>query len=234
MRSQLTSGHSSSAVTAPRAPIRVSTALTVAILAAAFLAFQKHMELAWAAVAVGALAAGLVARGVAERPMNAVFGVVYLAIPVVCLVWLRGMPEGRQWTVLLFAVAWAADIAAFAVGSALKGPKLWPRFSPNKTWSGAMGGLVSAMAVGALSAYVMEPATVPLARVLMIAAILGLLSQAGDLFESWIKRRFNVKDSSRLIPGHGGLLDRLDGVISAAPAAALLGVLLGPGEALWR
>ena len=135
---------------------------------------------------------------------------------------------------MLFATTWAADIAAYLAGNALGGPKLWPRYSPNKTWSGAAGGLVSAMAVGALSAYVMEPATVPLLRVLVIAAILGMLSQAGDLFESWIKRRFNVKDSSRLIPGHGGLLDRLDGVISAAPAAALLGALLGPGEALWR
>jgi phosphatidate cytidylyltransferase len=74
----------------------------------------------------------------------------------------------------------------------------------------------------------------PLLRVLLVAAVLGMLAQVGDLFESWIKRRFHVKDSSSLIPGHGGLLDRLDGVLSATPAAALLGVILGPGEALWR
>ncbi|RYJ03821.1 MAG: hypothetical protein EON47_02670 [Acetobacteraceae bacterium] len=90
------------------------------------------------------------------------------------------------------------------------------------------------MAVGILAAYVMETATVPFLRVALVAATLGLLAQVGDLFESWIKRRFHVKDSSSLIPGHGGLLDRLDGVLSAAPAAALLGVALGPGEALWR
>jgi phosphatidate cytidylyltransferase len=90
------------------------------------------------------------------------------------------------------------------------------------------------MAAGVLAAAAMEPAALPLGRVLLVAAALGVLAQAGDLFESWIKRRFHVKDSSSLIPGHGGLLDRLDGVLSAAPAAALLGVALGPGEALWR
>lgn len=207
------------AMTAPRAPIRVSTALTVAILAAAFLAFQKHMELAWAAVAVGALAAGLVARGVAERPMNAVFGVVYLAIPVVCLVWLRGMPEGRQWTVLLFAVAWAADIAAFAVGSALKGPKLWPRFSPNKTWSGFIGGLAAAAGAGAAMA-AFSAIVLSVQAGALIGLLGGLGTMAGDLWESMLKRRFGVKDSGDLIPGHGGLLDRVDGLMFAVVVLA--------------
>lgn len=207
------------AMTAPTAPVRVSTALTVAILAAAFLAYQGHMQLAWGAAALGAAAAALVARGVAERPTNAAFGVIYLAIPVVCLVWLRGMPEGRQWTILLFAVAWAADIAAFAVGSALKGPKLWPRFSPNKTWSGFVGGLVAAAATGAaMAAFSAIVLSVPAGA--LIGLVGGLATMAGDLWESMLKRRFGVKDSGDLIPGHGGLLDRVDGLMFAVVVLA--------------
>jgi phosphatidate cytidylyltransferase len=208
------------AMTAPYAPVRVSTALTVAVLAGAFLAFQHHMILAWAAVALGAAAAALVARGVAERPANAAFGVIYLAIPVVCLVWLRGMPEGRQWTVLLFVVAWAADIAAFAVGSALKGPKLWPRFSPNKTWSGFFGGLAAAAGAGAAMA-AFSAIVLSVQAGALIGLIAGLATMAGDLWESMLKRRFGVKDSGDLIPGHGGLLDRVDGLMFAVVVLAL-------------
>ncbi|WP_374578147.1 phosphatidate cytidylyltransferase [Phenylobacterium sp.] len=208
------------AMTAPYAPVRVSTALTVAVLAGAFLAFQHHMVLAWAAVALGAAAAALVARGVAERPANAAFGVIYLAIPVVCLVWLRGMPEGRQWTVLLFVVAWAADIAAFAVGSALKGPKLWPRFSPNKTWSGFFGGLAAAAGAGAAMA-AFSAIVLSVQAGALIGLIAGLATMAGDLWESMLKRRFGVKDSGDLIPGHGGLLDRVDGLMFAVVVLAL-------------
>lgn len=207
------------AMTAPNAPVRVSTALTVAILAAAFLAFQGHMALAWGAVALGAAAAALVARGVAERPTNAAFGVIYLAIPVVCIVWLRGMPEGRQWTVLLFAVAWAADIAAFAVGSALKGPKLWPQFSPNKTWSGFIGGLVAAAAAGAAMA-AFSAIVLSIQAGALIGFVGGLATMGGDLWESRLKRRFGVKDSGDLIPGHGGLLDRVDGLMFATVVLA--------------
>lgn len=208
------------AMTAPKAPIRVSTALTVAILAGAFLAYQKHMPLAWGAVGLGAIAAALVARGVSERPTNAAFGVVYLAIPVICLIWLRGMPEGRQWTVLLFVVAWAADIAAFAVGSALKGPKLWPRFSPNKTWSGFIGGLVAAAAAGAAMA-AFSAIVLSVQAGALIGLVGGLATMAGDLWESMLKRRFGVKDSGDLIPGHGGLLDRVDGLMFAAVVLAV-------------
>ncbi len=207
------------AMTAPHAPIRVSTALTVAILAGAFLAHTGHMQLAWGAAALGAVAAALVARGVSERPTNAAFGVIYLAIPVICLVWLRWMPEGRQWTVLLFVVAWAADIAAFAVGSALKGPKLWPRFSPNKTWSGFIGGLIAAAGAGvAMAAF--SDIVLSLQAGALIGLVGGLATMGGDLWESMLKRRFGVKDSGDLIPGHGGLLDRVDGLMFAAVVLA--------------
>ena len=207
------------AMTAPKAPVRVSTALTVAILAGAFLAFQGQMLLAWGALVIGAVAAALVARGVAERPTNAAFGVIYLSIPVICLVWLRGMPEGRQWTVLLLVVAWAADIAAFAVGSALKGPKLWPRFSPNKTWSGFIGGLIAAAATGAAMA-MFSAIVLSVQAGALIGFVGGLATMAGDLWESMLKRRFGVKDSGDLIPGHGGLLDRVDGLMFAVVVLA--------------
>jgi phosphatidate cytidylyltransferase len=207
------------AMTAPGAPVRVSTALTVAVLAAAFLAYQNHMPLAWGAMLLGAAAAALVARGVAERPANAAFGVIYLAIPAICLIWLRHMPEGRQWTVLMFFVTWAADIAAFAVGSALKGPKLWPRFSPNKTWSGFLGGLLAASGAGmAMAAFSDIVLSLPAGA--LIGLVGGLATMGGDLWESMLKRRFGVKDSGDLIPGHGGLLDRVDGLMFAVVVLA--------------
>lgn len=206
-------------MSAPRAPTRVAASVTAAVLAAVFLMYQDHYLLAWLAVAVGALAAALVARGVAERPSDAGFGVIYIAPAAVCLIWLRDTnhtlsSEGAWWTLMLFATTWAADIGAFAVGSTLKGPKLWPRFSPNKTWSGFIGGLVAAMAMGAAMA------TIPLFHLNLWAAALiglttGLATMAGDLWESALKRRFGVKDSGDLIPGHGGLLDRVDGLMFA-------------------
>ncbi len=165
------------------------------------------------------------------------FGVIYIGLAGLALIHLRGdAGAGLRNVLFLFLVVWASDIGAYMVGRWLGGPKLAPAISPNKTWSGSAGGLLSAMAAGGLAAYLMESAgvAVPLPKVLLVAFILGLLAQAGDLFESWIKRRFHVKDTSSLIPGHGGLLDRLDAVLAAAPAAALLGILLGPGEALWH
>ena len=95
-------------------------------------------------------AAAIVARGIAERPADAAYGVLYIAPAALCLVWLRrSTNQGHWWTMMLFAATWAADIGAFAVGSTLKGPKLWPRFSPNKTWSGFVGGLAAATGAGA-------------------------------------------------------------------------------------
>jgi phosphatidate cytidylyltransferase len=165
------------------------------------------------------------------------FGVIYIGLAGLALIHLRGdAAAGLRNVLFLFLVVWSSDIGAYLAGRRFGGPKLAAAISPNKTWSGAAGGLLSAVAVGLAAAYVMEPtgAAPPLAGVVLVAAVLGLLAQVGDLFESWIKRRFHVKDTSSLIPGHGGLLDRLDGVLSAAPAAALLGALLGPGESLWK
>lgn len=218
-------------MSAPQSPIRVSLAVTVAVLVALFFAADGHYGLAWIAVPLGACAAALIARGVAERPGDAAFGVVYIAPAAVCLLWLRVMPQGPWWTLMLFAATWAADIGAFAVGSILKGPKLWPRFSPNKTWSGFVGGLLAAMLVGASMA-IFSTFQLNLAAAAAIGLVVGLATMAGDLWESAIKRRFGVKDSGALIPGHGGLLDRVDGLMFAVVvmAAARLANHLGWGH----
>ncbi|WP_293383433.1 phosphatidate cytidylyltransferase [Phenylobacterium sp.] len=218
-------------MSAPYAPIRVSAAVTAAVLAAVFLGYRDHFLLAWLAIPVGALAAALVARGVAERPADAAFGVFYVAPAALCLVWLRATNQGVWWTLMLFACTWGADIGAFAVGSALKGPKLWPRFSPNKTWSGFIGGLITAMGAGALMAS-LPYFQLSLWAAAFIGLAVGLATMAGDLWESALKRRFGVKDSGDIIPGHGGLLDRVDGLMFAvvAMAAARLANHLGWGH----
>ncbi len=212
-------------MSAPRAPVRVSTAVTVAVLSAVFLSHQGHYGLAWIAVGVGALAAALVARGVAERPADAAFGVFYIAPACICLVWLRDSDQvmsqqGHWWILMLFAATWSADIGAYAAGSTLKGPKLWPRFSPNKTWSGFVGGLLAAMATGALMS-ALSVFNLNLAAAAFIGLVVGLATMAGDLWESALKRRFGVKDSGDLIPGHGGLLDRVDGLMFAVVVMAI-------------
>jgi len=207
-------------MSAPRAPVRVSAAVTAAVLAPLFLSHLHHPVWAWIAMVVGALASALVARGVAERPEDAAFGVIYLAPAVICLAWLRGTNQGAWWTLMLLLVTWAADIGAFAIGSVLKGPKLWPRFSPNKTWSGFIGGLGCAAATGtlmtALSAFRLN-----LWAAASIGLVVGLATMGGDLWESALKRRFGVKDSGDLIPGHGGLLDRVDGLMFAVVAMSI-------------
>jgi phosphatidate cytidylyltransferase len=190
----------------------VATAVCAAVLTAVFFAQRDSMLIAWGVLAVGGALAAVVARGVSERPGNAALGVLYIGAAAVCFIWLRSMPQGRWWILMTFAVAWAADIAAYAVGNLAGGPKLWPRFSPNKTWSGFLGGLagavLAAVALAALPVFKLNPWAAALAGLCG-----GLAGMAGDLWESMLKRRFGVKDASDLIPGHGGLLDRVDGLM---------------------
>ena len=131
--------------------------------------------------------------------------------------------------IILFGIVWATDILAYFVGRTIGGPKLAPRFSPKKTWSGAVGGVLA----GVLAAVVIAKLAglTGLRTIAVIAAILSIAAQAGDIFESMLKRRFGVKDSSHLIPGHGGLMDRLDGFTAAAVVAALIGLARGGLEA---
>jgi phosphatidate cytidylyltransferase len=125
----------------------------------------------------------------------------------------------------LFAIVWATDIAAYFTGRAIGGPKLWPAVSPKKTWSGAVGGLLGGAAAGLLVAKLAGLAIAPM--LVIVALGLSVVSQSGDLLESAIKRRFGTKDASQLIPGHGGLMDRLDGFLTAVAAAAMVGLLRG-------
>jgi len=151
-------------------------------------------------------------------------GIIYAGLTGIALSSIRGADSvGLVAMLFLFAVVWATDILAYFVGRAIGGPKLAPKISPGKTWSGAIGGAVSAVIAGSLVAYFAFPQSVLLAA--PIAFILSVCSQSGDLFESFIKRRFGVKDSSHLIPGHGGVMDRVDGLIFACFAAFLLAEL---------
>jgi phosphatidate cytidylyltransferase len=164
--------------------------------------------------------------------LGLLLGVAYLVPAVLALVWLRVAPGVGLGNVLfVLLVVWASDIGAYLAGRWFGGPRLAPLISPGKTWSGALGGTLAAAGVG-IALHIGWPGG-PLAYAMMVAAGLSVVSQLGDLFESGVKRYYGVKDSSRLIPGHGGLLDRLDGVLAAAPAAALLAMWLGPGVMLW-
>jgi phosphatidate cytidylyltransferase len=207
-------------MTAPGAPVRVSAAVTAAVLAGVLIAHQRHDHLAWVVAGCGALAAAVIARGVSERPADAALGVVYIGIPCLCLVWLQGTHQGAWWTMTLLAITWSADIGAYAVGNVLKGPKLWPRISPNKTWSGFAGGLATAMAAS-MAVVFFSPFQLNLAAAALVGLLGGLATMGGDLWESVLKRRFGVKDSGDLIPGHGGLLDRVDGLMFAVVVVAV-------------
>jgi phosphatidate cytidylyltransferase len=138
--------------------------------------------------------------------------------------------------ILILFVVWATDIGGYFAGRGIGGPKLWPRVSPKKTWAGAVGGFAASLVVSAGFAAFDLGKTVPL---LLLGAALSIASQLGDLFESAVKRRFGVKDSSHIIPGHGGLLDRLDGFVAAVVMAAIFGLLrvdadgVGRGLVVW-
>ena len=216
-------------MSARQAPGRIAFAVTAAVLAAAFTAEFGHYRIAWLVLVLCAGAAALIARGIAARPADAAFGALYIGGPLVALMWLRAAePYGARWTVMVLAVAWAADITAFVVGNALKGPKLWPQFSPNKTWSGFVGGLVAAT-LAALAVAYFWPMQLGWTRAMALGLFAGLATMAGDLWESMLKRRFGVKDSGDLIPGHGGLLDRVDGLMFAFLAVAAARLLINLG-----
>lgn len=152
-------------------------------------------------------------------------GLAYSTLPVFALAYLRGNDHaGLVGILFLFAVVWATDICAYFVGRAVGGPKLAPSISPGKTWSGAIGGFLGAISAG-IGTAVLAGAERPLLAVLLLALCLSAISQMGDLFESALKRRQGVKDSGNLIPGHGGVMDRVDGLVMAAIGLYIFGLL---------
>jgi phosphatidate cytidylyltransferase len=161
-------------------------------------------------------------------------GVYYAGLPAIALISIRQDPDyGFHAILYLFLVVWSADTGAFFTGRLIGGPKLAPKISPNKTWSGFIGGALFACIAGVLFAAWFGHTSIPTVGVLSI--VLAIISQGGDLGESFIKRFFGVKDSSGLIPGHGGVLDRLDGLVFAAIGAGLIAAAadpLKPGRAL--
>lgn len=200
----------------------------VALVAALVLVGTGRADLAGLAALAGAAAAAWL--GPWDARLWTAGGVVYAGALLIAVVVLRADAAlGFVAIVFLFAVVWATDILAYFVGRALGGPKLWPAVSPKKTWSGALGGTVAAVVLGVAAAKL--GGATRLAPVAGVALALSAISQFGDLMESAIKRRFGVKDASHLIPGHGGLMDRLDGFMAAAVAAAAFGVLRGGVEA---
>nr|WP_294914448.1 phosphatidate cytidylyltransferase [uncultured Neokomagataea sp.] len=146
------------------------------------------------------------------------------------LLWLRGLPYGVESVLFVFAVVVASDSFAYLTGRIFGGPKLAPSISPGKTRSGAIGGLVGAALIGGVVAACVG--TGPVYGGMLWGAFLGFCAQSGDLLESAAKRRLGVKDSGQLIPGHGGLLDRFDGLLAAAPVAACAS-LVAPGQVFW-
>jgi phosphatidate cytidylyltransferase len=184
-------------------------------------------------LAAGAVLTFALAR-LAGRAGTIAAGAPYLGLAGIALMWLRADPVAGRADIIFLAIAvWGSDIGAYAVGRLVGGPKLAPRISPGKTWSGAVGGLLGAC-VSCLVLVQLFPGPADPLRVAAVAACLALVAQAGDLLESQMKRHFGVKDSGTTIPGHGGLLDRLDGLLTAAPAAALLALALGRGVVLWQ
>lgn len=204
----------------PGAKPRAGVLAAVGAMLGISLSLAQPGEWALVVLLTGALLTGALLATVVgpQRRGLAALGMGYVMIGCAALAWLATAHE-TSLIVYVVLVVWATDIGAYAAGRAIGGPKLAPRISPKKTWAGLFGGMAAAAVVGAAMAWWLA-APHPFGAA-ALAAVLAVVAQAGDLLESFVKRRVGVKDSSRLIPGHGGLLDRIDGLLAAAPALAL-------------
>ncbi|AGK57479.1 phosphatidate cytidylyltransferase [Hyphomicrobium denitrificans 1NES1] len=192
----------------------------LAVLLAAVLSATDMAGLAIASTIVGAIAVAAWTFGVGNAQLSGV-GVLYTGLPVVALGWLRGdEPLGFLATLFVLLSVVVTDVGAYASGRILGGPKLWSEISPNKTWSGLVGGVLAAAAAGGLFAGL--SGTGSAVWLASLGLILGIVAQGGDLAESALKRHFGLKDSSDLIPGHGGVMDRMDGIVTASVIAAMI------------
>ena len=196
--------------------------LAAGVIAAGSLMAWGSVVYALTALAVAWACSIIIDRLAGKMVFWALFGVPYVTLPVIALIGLRNDADyGLAGVIWIFAVVWATDIFAYFAGRSIGGPKLAPRASPNKTWAGLLGGVAGAAVAGTITAM-----TIGQTSVLILAAIsacLAVFAQAGDIAESAVKRHFGVKDSSHLIPGHGGVMDRLDGLVMVAVIAWAIG-----------
>ena len=208
---------------------RVVASGVVALAISGFCLAWGRIDAALAVLALGLTAVALLSP---QRRGWTATGFIYAAAAEIASVLVRlDHAFGFAALMLILLVVWVTDIGGYFAGRGIGGPKLWPRVSPKKTWAGAIGGFAASLAVAAGFAAFGPGKTGPL---LALGAVLSIVSQLGDLFESAVKRRFGVKDSSQLIPGHGGLLDRLDGLVAAVVLAAIFGVLRGGVDGVGR
>lgn len=202
-------------------------ALVMVIGLAIILASAGHIREAFFLIPAGALLVYLLGLRFGERsPSWLALGIVYIVVPCMSLLWLRDLPGmGREVLFWILGVVWATDTGAYCAGTLVGGPKLVLRLSPNKTWAGLAGGVATAALVSGLLVGLTE--AFPLWPLVCFGVFLALVEQMGDLFESFVKRRFGVKDTSRLIPGHGGVLDRLDGLLAVSSVVVAFLLLMG-------
>lgn len=201
--------------------------ISCTLLAGIATAFGSLSLAGWI-ILFGIMSSVLLGRQRLSEPVWLAAGVPVIGLSAMALIWLRGNPEwGREIVLWLIAVVWATDSGAYFAGRSLGGPKLAPKISPKKTWSGLAGGVLAAGLVGWIASLLLESHESLL--LVVSSMLLAIVSQGGDLFESVLKRRFGAKDSSKLIPGHGGLLDRTDGLMAASLCLAV--VIWFAGEA---
>ncbi len=182
------------------------------------LALMSPLAAGPSVVALAAVAGAAIFILILTRNRWLAAGIPYVGLPIIALLWIRMQDNGLLLAFWGLSLVWATDIGAYFAGRNFGGPKVAPTISPNKTWSGLIGGMVAALLLGwGLTSYYDLPI-----QLAMASPGLALLAQVGDFFESWMKRRAGVKDSGKILPGHGGVLDRLDGVVTSLPVAALL------------
>jgi phosphatidate cytidylyltransferase len=190
------------------------------------------IENGWVVVLAGVVIVAILSL-VADRQRTVwyIAGIPYVIVPPMALVLLRDSPEGLATIVWMLALVVAADTGGYLVGRTVGGPKLVPRISPNKTWSGLGGAVLGAALAGLCTAFILNHTNVWMLT--LISAVLGLLEQGGDLVESAFKRHFGVKDTSQIIPGHGGVLDRVDGLLAVAVAVLVINLWAGGSVLAW-
>ena len=192
----------------------------VAFAALSCLALPIGQPPTLAIIAAGAVFAPIVAKGDWGHRASAVFGLLYVTLLPVSLWLLREGPwDGRSAALYFMSFVWASDAAAYFTGRSLGGPRLLPKESPNKTWSGAIGAVIACIGCGVAAAHLEQVAPI---NWIVTGAAVSVVAQMGDLFESGIKRHFKVKDSGTILPGHGGVMDRVDGLGAVSLVAALL------------